>query len=387
MLTRAGWVTAIASLLAFVPGRLLGLQEFYVFGAIGLVLVALAVLLANLPVRRVAVHRSVGQPRVAQGGTCLVDVAVENGGSRRSPLMRLHDPVSGTGGARATVWPVPPGGSHTATYRVPTGRRGLIELGPAELVRTDPFGLARRRYLHPGTDTVAVYPAIEVLTERPGSRGLDEPLAGLSRPLGDGMGEDDFASLRAYVVGDDLRRVHWASSARAGDLLVRQHDPPWQGHLTVVLDTRDARLDDRHFETAASIAASLLWASWRSGDRTRLVLTDGTDTGMLGGQERVDVQLDHLATVQRGPHTGIPGTAAHPHRRAGGIVVVTGAVGAEDRDPLASLIEPYASAGIVQVTERPQPVHGLPTLWTVSVVPGGSFAQAWRDAGERAGAR
>ena len=72
----------------------------------------------------------------------------------------------------------------------------------------------------------------------PHSVGRDDPHAGADHPNVLGQGGEDFYTLREYVVGDDLRRVHWASTARRGELMVRQDEVPWQGRATVLLDAR-----------------------------------------------------------------------------------------------------------------------------------------------------
>ena len=63
-----------------------------------------------------------------------------------------------------------------------------------------------------------------------------------------GRSGDEFYSLRPYVVGDDLRRVHWPSTARRDELIVRQDERHWQGRTTVLLDVRRAV----HTPTSAS---------------------------------------------------------------------------------------------------------------------------------------
>src|SRR5438270_830794 len=74
---------------------------------------------------------------------------------------------------------------------------------------------------------------------------------------------DEFYALRAYEVGDDLRRVHWPSTARRDDLMIRQHEMPWQGRATVLLDVRQGAHTEQSLEQAVSATASLLTASWQ----------------------------------------------------------------------------------------------------------------------------
>src|SRR5205823_12945703 len=52
-------------------------------------------------------------------------------------------------------------------------------------------------------------------------------------------GEDDSAT-REYRLGDDLRRIHWRSTARRGELMVRREEQPWQSRAVVLLDSRES---------------------------------------------------------------------------------------------------------------------------------------------------
>ena len=93
-------------------------------------------------------------------------------------------------------------------------------------------------------------------------------------------GEDDIAT-REYRNGDDLRRVHWRSTARTGELMVRREEQPWESRATIVLDTR--RQGHRgegptsSFEWAVSAAASVGLHLRHSGYKIRLVTGSGVD--------------------------------------------------------------------------------------------------------------
>ena len=114
----------------------------------------------------------------------------------------------------------------------------------------------------------------------------------------------------AYVVGDDLRRVHWAATARHDDLMVRQDELPWQGRATVVIDTRAAAHTPETFERAVSAAASVVTAAARRQDLVRLVSLDGADSGFAGGHSHAEALLEHLACIE--PTTDAPARRGHP---------------------------------------------------------------------------
>ena len=132
----------------------------------------------------------------------------------------------------------------------------MIRVGPVRARRTDPLGLLRRE---------ATWGRPAELYVRPRMVTLDALGSGFLRdqegaPL-DEISLDDLAfhALREYVPGDDLRHVHWRSSARAGQLLVRQYHQTRRNHVTVLLDdSRSAYDGEEDFELAVSVAASLV---------------------------------------------------------------------------------------------------------------------------------
>jgi uncharacterized protein (DUF58 family) len=398
LLTRSGWLVIVGGVLTLVAGRVLGLPELYVLGATALALALVAVVQVRRRPPDVDVARTIHPPRVPLGGEGHVELRIANRGLRAAPVLSLHDPVAGTVGATVSLAPLAPGEQQAASYRLPTGRRGLVRVGPLEARLVDPFGLARRRTEVAGEAALTVLPAIDELRRPVKGGGFDDPLGGIAHRVPGSAGDEDFATLRPYVVGDDLRRVHWSSSARAGDLLVRQDDPPWQGQLTVVLDARADRLDPERFEVAVSAAASLVHAVAQRGDRVRLVLSDGTDTGMVDARAGRDTLLEHLALVERHDATALPEPASDGRGRAGGLVVVAGAPDADDLALLAAQRSRYGAVRLVAVLGHDAPGAGAgaggplsrpvpPGVELVALRPGTEFADAWQATSPTAVAR
>lgn len=390
MVTRPGIVVAVASLLTIGVARALGLPELAVVGTAGLALVVVALVQVRRPLAQLVVTRRVHPERVPRGSASRVELEITNRGRRRSPVCSLFDPVEGTVGARVSLAPLPAGGHHAASYRLPTERRGLVHIGPLETHVGDAFGLARRRHRTAPEAVLTVLPVVETLTGVSGGGGPDDPLAGLAHPVLGASGDEDFASLRPYVVGDDLRRVHWASSARAGDLLVRQDDPPWQGHVTVLVDGRIDRIGPEAFERAVSAAASVIHAVARKGDRVRLVMTDGTDTGLVDARAARATLLEHLALVERHRAADLPEIPIDGRARTGALVVVTGAVSAAELDVIRSRRGRFAAVRLVVVDPSvdgaapvapPAPGVGVDLVRVDATT---SFATAWATAGRRA---
>ena len=205
--------------------------------------------------------------------------------------------MSGTRGARLLVGPLAPGESARAAYRLPTDRRGILTIGPLEIELSDPFGLARLSLTASGASELTVYPRIDDVEPLPLTTGND-PLAGAEHPNSLGRGGEDFYALRDYVVGDDLRRVHWPSTARHDDLMVRQDELPWQGRATVLVDVRSSTNTADSLELVISAAASIVASSAKRQDLVRLVSTDGADSGFAAGHAHVEAIMEHLASVE-----------------------------------------------------------------------------------------
>ena len=111
------------------------------------------------------------------------------------------------------------GHEHRTIYSIPTDRRGKLAVGPAVVSRADPAGLLRRSVAHPNT-TVWVHPRWGLV--RPLPVGFAKDLEG---PTSDASpaGDVAFHAIRPYVIGDDPRHIHWMSSARTGEPMVRHY--------------------------------------------------------------------------------------------------------------------------------------------------------------------
>jgi uncharacterized protein (DUF58 family) len=295
LLTRSGWGLGLAGLVSLVAGWLFALPELLVVGVALVVLLVLCATLTALTPLRLEVVRTLHPDRVHAGTASRVEVVVRNRGRRRTPVLTLHDGVTGTAGADLLLAPLQRSGRVRATYRLPTHRRGIVTVGPLDLQLGDPFGLTQAAVTAAPPTTLIVLPTIDPVAPPSRSEGADPH--GWRTP-GLQTGGDDFHSLRSYVVGDDLRRIHWATTARRDELTVRQHERHQQGRTTLLLDVRAAVHTEETFERAVSATASLLVAAAERGDEVRLMTTDGTDAGYAAGQAAVGAALEYLAAVE-----------------------------------------------------------------------------------------
>jgi uncharacterized protein (DUF58 family) len=350
VLTVRGWLLLVGSVALWLAGRVLGAVDLFVLGTGGGALVAFAALLARLPGPRLEVRRELHPPRVYAGTESRVELVLRNTGSRRTPVFNLRDPFDGgRRQARFLVSPLAAGESARAAYRLPTERRGIFTIGPLEASVTDPFGLASRTIRVAAASELTVYPHVDAIAALPHTRG-DDPLAGADHPTGVALSGEDFYALRAYEVGDDLRRVHWPSTARLDELTIRQNEMPWQARVTVLLDVRRRAHSGESLEQAVSAAASIVAACWQRGSLVRLVTTDAVDSGYGARNAHVEAIMEKLASVGLSRDDRLAGVLGSLTRagNAGGLVALfTSDAGPTDFESVARLQWRFASVSVV----------------------------------------
>ncbi|HEY9557683.1 MAG TPA: DUF58 domain-containing protein [Acidimicrobiales bacterium] len=381
MLTRQGWLVVLGGAALVAAGRVLGLTELFVLGVVAGALLIGAALLTAASRLELQVGRSVHPTRVHVGTQSRVDLTIRNLRAAGTPVLRLRDPVSGTRGADLLVPPLGKGERTLAAYRLPTDRRGLLRIGPLDVVVGDPFGLTSITTVAAPMVEVTVYPRIDEIQPLPYTTGHD-PLAGARQPNSLGRTGEDFYALRPYVVGDDLRRVHWPSSARHDELLIRQNELPWQGRTTVLLDVRKAAHNGDSLEVAVSVAASVVAATARRHDLVRLVTSNGSDSDFAPGSDHIEAIMEHLAVVPASAGSLRRSVEILGRRSTGGaLVVIVADVPSEDLSAVTSLRGRYGSLTIVQIDRSawdPSAAIGpAPSVPVLRVTRDAPFPQTW----------
>ncbi len=385
MLSKQGWLVAFGGLGLIVAGRLLAVSELFGLGTAAIALVAVAAAWVAAGRLRLEVGRDLYPPRVHAGTLSRVELRVRNVGIRRTPVLRMIDPVSGTRGAELLLAPLEPQGTARAAYRLPTERRGILEIGPLRVVLADPFGLTAVSVTAAPRTELTVFPRVDDLAPVPHTSGYD-PHAGAEHPNALGRTGEDFYALRPYEVGDDLRRVHWPSTARHDELMVRQDELPWQGRATVLLDVRRTTHTPESLELVVSAAASVVTAAWRRRDLVRLISTDGTDSGFAAGHAHIEAIMEHLAIVRATPGGSLRQIVDLLARGSGGgnlVAVVADLPPAELRG-LARLATSFGSLTVVQFDrsswDRAAPVPDgpdAPAAGVLLVTRRAPFADLW----------
>lgn len=381
MFTRSGWSALAVGIALAVLGRVFGLFEMFVLaaGAIGLPLLsALWILLRGTPVRA---QRTIGPSRIFAGTASRIQVTFANRSPFSSPVLRVTDRLGNGRDAELELPPIRSRGQTAAGYRLPADRRGVVTVGPLRLFLVDPFGLARARREAVAPIEILVYPRIDDVVAPPRPPGDDHRIDD-RRANHLGRSSDEFFALRDYVVGDDLRRVHWPSSARFDEMMVRQDELPQQGRTTVLLDTRLASASPVNFEKMVSAAASVVLAARRRDDLVRLMTTSGTDTGFNPSEGR-DVALDHLAIVQQSEGADLVATMEALSRAGGGGSSVVGLFGASSSTDHAVLSEKVNASMIVLFGDQASPVapgSGLRSRVVLSIGAADDFSTKWNQA-------
>jgi len=393
--TRRGWTIAGAAAGLLVGGRVLGADELSVLGLAAFGVVVLCVLWVVLARPHLAVERNVTPARLHVGDLGRADLRCSPTGSRATGLLDVVETIAdGAWRARFLLAPIASGSETSPAYRIPTDRRGVLALGPTRVAVTDPLGLARRGHVVSPREEVLVRPRVHIIVP---------PVLGAGRRLAhdddrspraaatDATGE--FLAVRPYETGDDPRRVHWRSSARTDDLMVRQFEAPRRGATLVVLDTRPGALlaptvDERDeppvdvaFERAVEGAASIV----TSLQRARRPVEACTSAGVMltrGPTDTGPTVLDRLATVAPGGSDELVALLAGLRRRPPELVVfVTAHLDAHAVDALRAC-QPR-SAVLVVCT------GGSAAAGNLRVVDARDepFPDAWRAANTRPGTR
>ena len=300
MPTPTGWKLLALGVAAIGGGRAFGILEFYVIGVSALAAAVAALAVRLVHPSRLSITRRVSSTMVAVSEPLEVRLEVANRARLPSPTVRISEQIVGAGDARFSVAPVPPGAVAASSYRLQPSRRGVLEIGPTLITDVDGLGLARRRRTIKSSTRVIVHPPIEDLASPrlPVGGQLTLPVELRRRSLG--LTSEEFDVLRPYTEGDDLRHIHWRSTARLDEFTVRRFQSSRPGRLTVVIDTRPPSDEAAAQDRTTSVAGSIVSAVARSGHEARILTTDGRGTPLLSHRHDIGTALEFLAMLEGG---------------------------------------------------------------------------------------
>ncbi|MGJ6961368.1 DUF58 domain-containing protein [Streptosporangium sp. G11] len=371
---------------------------------IGVLIVSLPLLAAMVVARtryRLSCARRLDPPRTEVGNEATVTLRLENVTRLPTGLLMIEDTVPYALGARPrfVLDRVEAQGIREIDYRVRSDLRGRFGIGPLSIRISDPFGLVELTRSFTISDTLMVTPQVVAL---PHVRLAGEWTGGGdSRTRSVAAAGDDDVAPREYRQGDDLRRVHWRSTARHGELMVRREEQQWQSRGALLLDTR--RYAHRgegprsSFEAAVSAAASIGVHLAHEGLGLRLVTDQGAEHLTDNGQSLS--LLDTLAVVRTSTARSLEyGVGAL--RQGGGDGLIVAVLGKMDLDQAQELARArhgnvIGVAVMLDVAGWESPELGedeefqaarsvfAGTGWRVVRLPaGGSVASVWQDAAQ-----
>ncbi len=289
VVTAVGWVVLGLAALALLLGAVFGWQEFVFLGAVLLAAVAAAAFFL-IGRSSYGVLIELNPRRVVVGERAMGRMVVTNTGARKLPPTRIELPV-GRGVAEFQLPTMAPKQEQEELFQVPTNRRAVIVAGPAESIRGDQLGLLRRAVRWADPVDLFVHPKTVRLVSS--AAGLVRDLEG---QVSNKITNNDLAfhALRPYVPGDDRRYVHWRTSARIGQLMVRQFQETRRSQIIVIVPTAPrAYAGEDEFELAVSAGASIAAQVIRDGTQLDVVSERGiwrtrTVTSMLDSACRLE---------------------------------------------------------------------------------------------------
>jgi len=271
-----GVLVFAAGIALWAGARLLGSPTLHMV-AVGLVLLPFAAaLFARWTRQRLRIRRRISDTRVQPGQRVHVELEIENQAPAQTSFLLVEDRLPSQLGrsARLVVASLPSRGRQRVRYSLTPHQRGRYTLGPLTADLSDPFGLTKLRVEFDERDELVVAPEVEILGGGPDSPfGMTSGLALAKHLFRTG---DEFYTMRPYVEGDDLRRIHWPSVARSGELMIRQDESTRKSTAVLFMDTRDAAVGQTHtpcFEKVVSVAASLGILLVRYGFSLKLATT------------------------------------------------------------------------------------------------------------------
>jgi uncharacterized protein (DUF58 family) len=354
MLTARGRLALVLGVGVYVVAWAFGADALYPL-AVGLVL---AVVLAWTWVR--VLDRPMSLRRIAWGGEHVEgnDVSVvlelEHDGRFTPRALPVIEQIGGLGEFEVVLEPA--GGTLTGRYVVPRVPRGRYPIESSTAVLADPFELERVEIPLGGGGALVVYPRLVELDElfsEAGAHAQGGRRLLLRRPTG-----FDLHSVREYQQGESLRRVHWPSTAKRGQLMVKELEDEPRDEVAVVLDAAADSVagepPDSSFDMQVRAAGSILQTYARRGRRAVLAINSATRETQSLRAEDGDWRraLELLAAAQptgRAPVATLLGDGASAASRALEVTVVTAQLSIGLVERLAQRAQSNRSVSVVYV--------------------------------------
>ena len=352
-LTVRGRAFLAAGVTAIVCAVILGQPSLTRVGVLVAVLPLVTAAVLGRSRYKLALVRTVTPQLVTAGQQARVSLTLTNEGRTPSGDLLLEDHVPYVLGTRPrfVLEGIGQGWRRHVTYQVRSDVRGQFDIGPMSVRVSDPFGLVELGRAFRTTVPLTVTPRTVPLPQIP--IGGAWTGSGDNRPRAFAIGSAEDVTVREYRRGDDLRRVHWRSSARVGELMVRREEQPWQSRATLFLDNRVRAHRGQgiasSLEAAVSAVASIAVHLSQRGFAVRLVTAAGEDPNSAWHVRDTGMNtaplLEALAVVQPLPRHQIATDWLAEPTHGGLVVAVVGSVDPTDL-PVLRRMQLHAGAGI-----------------------------------------
>lgn len=293
----AGWILAGIAICFFGAATNTMSGWLYVISGITFALLGLAVILPPRSLRHLKVHRHPLFP-VSVGDELTIEIDIENPTPKPKTLLQVQDILQSELGkpVQTAIETIAPRGVYHWVYFHSTTQRGVYHWHEIQLRTGNPLGLFWCRRSRHAPATAIVYPTVLPLTSCPivDEIGTDDSLQLLSDRRSQSATEDLTRSLRPYRVGDPTRLIHWRTSARYGELMVRELEVFTGSQEIVICLDSAVSWQSEDFESAVIAAASLYFYACSRQLDARLWTAR---TGLLHGNQ---VVLEALAATQPG---------------------------------------------------------------------------------------
>jgi len=261
--------------------------------------------------KRTRVHR-IAPKSVMAGEPVSVELVFENGKRFLSSwLMNAGDQISNENEllqAGVLFARIPPRSKQSGHYRMRLMQRGWYRLGPIRLNTRFPLGLVERGLIFNEYSDILVFPRLGRLLPAWNRDTLNAPQLIQRREPKPGAFDDEFHRIREYHSGDNPRAIHWRTSARLNELMVREFTPTRERNLVVLLDlhlpAQPREEDKERVELAISFAATVCVEHMRQSRQSKVVVASAGEEFTIwegaagpGGMESL---LETLAQIQAG---------------------------------------------------------------------------------------
>lgn len=248
-----GWTVVVIGIVCAAGFPLVRWHELLAIAAVALMMILCAIVL-SLGNTGFKASIAVSRRRVTVGDDVHVTVDIDNPGRTPTTTARGDLPL-GEAHERFGIPMLAPGQSKQTDIEFTTVSRAVLTVGPLNIRKGDPFGLVRHEKALAERITVYIHPNIVRLNTL--NAGVARDLEG--QPSGQIVDDDlDFYGLREYEPGDDVRNVHWLSSAKTGTLMIRQYEATRRTDTSVTISVNpDEYVNGEEFEMAVSIHSSI----------------------------------------------------------------------------------------------------------------------------------